>query len=159
HIPDLIAIGLGASSHAVRTRVLELLNVAGVAAAVIAARAVFTRLREPGLLWVFLAVLLSGRVLWYARPTSGAGLATGLLLCFVAAVGLPAHPALVGLAAAGATLTKETSYPFVVALGVLGLVLARRRTGTSIRPHLVAGAAGVSIAFAAASLFNVVRFG
>jgi len=159
HIPDLIAIGLGASSHAVRTRVLELLNVAGVVASVIVARVVFSRLRQPALFWVFLAVLLSGPVLWYARTTSGEVLASGLLLCFVAAAVLPAHPALVGLAAAGATLTKETSYPFVVALGVLGLVLARRRTGQSIQRHLIAGAVGIVVAFTVASLFNVVRFG
>lgn len=159
HVPDLIAIGLGASSHAVRTRVLELLNVAGVVAAVVAARVVFTRLRQPGLFWVFTAVLLSGPILWYARTTSGEVLASGLLVCFVAAVVLPAHPGLIAPAAFAATLTKETSYPFVAAVGVLGLVLARRRTGRPIRRELVAGAAGIAAAFVAASLFNVVRFG
>jgi hypothetical protein len=159
HIPDLIAIGLGASSHAVRTRVLELLNVGGVVASVVAARVVFSRLRQPALFWVFVAVLLSGPILWYARTTSGEVLASGLLVCFIAAVVLPAHPALIGLAAFAATLTKETSYPFVAAVGVLGLVLARRRTGRPIRRELVAGAAGIAVAFVTASLFNVVRFG
>ena len=159
HVPDLIAIGLGASSHAVRTRVLELLNVAGVVASVAAAGIVFKRLRQPVLFWVFVAVLLSGPILWYARTTSSEVLASGLLVCFVAAVVLPAHPALIGLAAFAASLTKETSYPFIAALGVLGLVLARRRTGRSIRTELVAGAAGIAVAIVAASLFNVVRFG
>jgi hypothetical protein len=159
HIPDLIAIGLGASSHAVRTRVLELLNVAGVVASVLAARVVFSRVRQPALFWVFVAVLLSGPVVWYARTTSGEVLAMGLLVCFAAAVVLPAHPAVVALAAAGATLTKETSYPFVVALGMLGLVLARRRTGRPIRGQIIGGASGIVTAFVAASLFNVVRFG
>lgn len=159
HIPDLIAIGLGASSHAVRTRVLELLNVAGVIASIVAARVVFARLRRPALFWAFVAVLLSGPVLWYARTTSGEVLASGLLVCFVAAVVLPAHPVLIAFAAFAATLTKETSYPFVAALGILGLVLARRRTGRPIRRELVGGAIGIAAAFVAASSFNVVRFG
>jgi hypothetical protein len=159
HVPDLIVIGLGASSHAVRTRVLELLNVAGVVASVVAARIVFTRLRQPALFWVFVAVLLSGPILWYARTTSGEVLAMGLLVCFVAAVVLPAHPAVIGITAFAASLTKETSYPFVAALGVLGLVLVRRRTGRPIRRELVAGASGIAVAIVAASLFNVVRFG
>jgi hypothetical protein len=43
----------------------------------------------------------------------------------------------VALAAFGAAITKETSYPFVVVFGVLALVLARRRTGRPIRPQLL----------------------
>jgi hypothetical protein len=159
HVPDLIAIGFGASSHAVRTRVLELLNVAGVVASVVVARVVFARVGRPALFWAFLFVLLSSPILWYARTTSGEVLAAGLLVCLAGAVVLPARPAVVGIAALGACLTKETSYPFVAALGILGLVLARRRTGRPIRNQLVAGAAGIGIAIVAASLFNIVRFG
>jgi hypothetical protein len=159
HIPDLIAIGLGASAHATRTRVLELLNVAAVVAALVVAWIVFARIGRRGLYWAFVFVLLSGPILWYTRTTSGEVLAAGLLVCFVGATLLPAHPALVGVAAACACITKETSYPFVAAVGVLGLVLARRRTGRPIRPQLIGGAVGIAVAFAAASLFNVVRFG
>ena len=159
HLPDLASIGLGASSHVVRTRVLELLNVAGVVASVIVARVVFARTRQPALFWVFLVVLLSSPILWYARTTSGEVLAAGLLVCLAGATVLPTHPAVVGIAALGACLTKETSYPFVAALGVLGLVLARRRTGRPIRRHLRWGAAGIAVAFVVASLFNILRFG
>src|SRR5205823_10765706 len=59
HVPDLIAIGLGASAHATRTRVLELLNVAGVVAALAVARTVFARSAAPALFWAFVFVLLS----------------------------------------------------------------------------------------------------
>jgi len=72
---------------------------------------------------------------------------------------LPGHPAVVGLAAFGASLTKETGYPFVVALGLVSLVLARRRTGVSIRRHIVAGGVGVALALAATSWLNLIRFG
>ena len=37
HVPDLISIGFGADGHAARTRVLELLSVAGVVASVVRA--------------------------------------------------------------------------------------------------------------------------
>jgi hypothetical protein len=43
HLPDLIAIGLGASAHATRTRVLEILNVVAVVAMVAVAWTVFAR--------------------------------------------------------------------------------------------------------------------
>jgi hypothetical protein len=98
-------------------------------------------------------------LLWYARTTAAEPLATGLLVCFVVATVLPAHPWVVGLAAVGAVWTKETSYPFIVALGVLSLVLAARRTGIRIRPHLIWGTVGLAIGILAASLFNVVRYG
>ena len=159
HVPDLIAIGLGGDGHAARARILELLSVAGVVASVVLAWVVLSRAGQRAWFWAFMIVLLSSPLLWYARTTAAEALATGLLVCFVAATLLPAHPVVVGLAAVGATWTKETSYPFIAALGVLGLVLAARRTGTRIRPHLVWGAAGLAVGILAASLFNVVRYG
>lgn len=159
HVPDLITIGLGAESHPVRTRVLELLNVAAIGASVALAWIVLSRVRQAAWFPVFLVVVLSSPVLWYARTTSGEALAAGLLVCLVAATVLRAPAPLVGLAALGAVLTKETSYLFVAVLGLLGLVLARRRTGAPIRSHVVWGAAGIAVGFAATSLFNVVRFG
>jgi hypothetical protein len=109
--------------------------------------------------WGFLFIVLSGPVLAYGQQAAGETLAMGLLVCLVAATLLQAHPALVGLAAAGACVTKETSYPFVAALGLLGLWLARKRTGRPIRGQVVAGVIGMAVAITAASLFNVVRFG
>jgi hypothetical protein len=159
HVPDLISIGLGGDSHPTRTRVLELLNVGAVGSSLLLARVVLARVGQAVWFWGFVLAVLSSPILWYARTTSGEVFATGLLVCLVAATVLPAHPALVGLAALGAAFTKETSYPFVAALGLLGLVLARRRTGRPIRAHVIWGAVGLAVAFAAASLFNVVRYG
>jgi hypothetical protein len=159
HVPDLISIGLGADGHAVRTRILELLSVAGVVASVLLAWLVLSRAGQRAWFWAFMLVVLSSPLLWYTRTTGGEALATGLLVCFVAATTLPAHPVVVGLAAVGAAWTKETSYPFIAVLGVVGLVLAARRTGIRIRPHLLWGVAGLAAGLAAASLFNVVRYG
>lgn len=159
HVPDMISIGLGADGHAARTRVLELLSVTAVVGAVVLAWVVLVRTGQRAWFWLFMLVVLSSPLVWYARTTAGEALATGLLVAFVAATVLPAHPALVALAAVGATWTKETSYPFVIALGVLGLVLARRRSGITIRPHLIWGAVGIVAGIVAASAFNVVRYG
>jgi hypothetical protein len=159
HVPDMISIGLGADGHAARTRVLELLSVTAVVGAVVLAWVVLVRTGQRAWFWLFMLVVLSSPLVWYARTTAGEALATGLLVAFVAATVLPAHPALVALAAVGATWTKETSYPFVIALGVLGLVLARRRSGITIKPHLIWGAVGIAAGIVAASAFNVVRYG
>jgi hypothetical protein len=159
HVPDLISIGLGADGHAARTRVLELLSVAGVVASVVLAWVVLSRAGQRAWFWAFMLVVLSSPLLWYGRTTAAEALATGLLVCFVGATLIPAHPVVVGFAAIGAAWTKETSYPFIAALGVLGLVLAARRTGIRIRPHLISGAAGLAVGILTASLFNVVRYG
>jgi hypothetical protein len=159
YIPDLITIGFGAESHPIRTRVLELLNVLGIGSAVVLAWIVLRRVRQTVWFPGFLLVVLSSPILWYARTTSGEVLATGLLVCLVAATVLRAPPPVIGLAALGAVLTKETSYVFVGVLGMLGLLLARRRTGAPIRTHAIWGAAGIAVGFAATSIFNVVRFG
>jgi hypothetical protein len=159
HAPDLLSIGLGADGHPARARILELLSVAGIVGAVVLARITCSRVGQPAWFWAFMLVVLSSPFLWYARTTAGEALATGLLVALVAATVIPAHPVLVALAALGACWTKETSYPFVAALGVLGLVLARRRTGMPIRRHVAWGTGGMLVGIVAASLFNVVRFG
>jgi hypothetical protein len=159
HIPDAITIGLGGDGHPARTRVLATLSVAGVVTTVGLGWLVLRRTGEARWFWGFLFIVLSSPILAYGNQTAGEMLAMGLLVCLVAATVLPAPPVVVGLAALGACLTKETSYPFVVVLGVLGLWLARRRTGKPIRWHLVCGAVGMAITITAASLFNIVRFG
>ncbi len=159
HIPDLAMIGLGIDGHPTRTRILTLLSVAGVLGSIVLGWLVLARTGRPAWFWGYLLVLLSGPTLAYARSTAGEMFAMGLLVSLVAATVLRAPPVVVALAAFGASVTKETSYPFVVALGLVGLVLARRRTGEPIKRHAVWGAAGVTVALVATSLFNVVRFG
>jgi hypothetical protein len=159
HVPDLISIKLGANGHPARTRILELLGVTAVVTAVGLAWMVLSRIRQGAWFWGFLFILLSSPLLWYTRTTAAEPLAAGLLVCFVAATVLPAPGPVIALATVGACWTKETSYPFVAALGVLGLVLANRRTGRPLRTGLLWGTLGMVVGFALASLFNIVRFG
>jgi hypothetical protein len=159
HVPDLISLGLGADGHPARTRILATLSVAGVVGSVTLARVVLSRVGQAPWFWGFLFVVLSGPILAYARTTAGEMLAMGLLVSLVAATVLRAPPAVVALAALVACWTKETAYPFVAALGLLGLVLARQRTGMPIRRHVAWGAGGMAVGIVTASLFNIVRFG
>jgi hypothetical protein len=159
YVPDLVATSLGATTHPTRVRVLVVLGVAAIVASVILAAVVLTRVRQDGWFWGFALVVLSGPILAYANTSWGEMLASGLLVCFVAAALLQPHPAIVAVAALAACLTKETAYPFVAALGLLGLVLARRRTGRPIRQHIAWGAVGMVCGVVVSSLFNVLRFG
>jgi hypothetical protein len=158
YLPDLITRSLGATHHS-RYAVLALLSTVAVVVAVGVATRVLARLGLRAWAWAFLAVVLSGPVLVYANTTWGEMLAAALLVFLAAAALVQAPPLALAAAAFAACLTKETSYPFVAAIGLVGLVLARRTTGRPIRPQVVAGAAGMALAFACASAFNILRFG
>jgi hypothetical protein len=159
HVPDLISIKVGANGHAARERILELLNVAAVVGAIVLAWITLSRIGQRAWFWGFLFIVLTSPLVWYTRTTAAEPLATGYLVALIAATALRAPGPVVALAAIGACWTKETAYPFVAALGVLGLVLAQRRTGKTIWAHLLWGAAGMTVAITLASLFNEVRFG
>ena len=159
HIPDLVAVGLGATAHHSRELVFVFLSIAGIVGAVAVARVTLLRTGEPAWFWGFLFVVLSGPLIVYGRTTAGEALATGLLVCVVAATAIPGSPHVVALAVLAASLTKETSYPFIGALAVLGLLAARSRTGGSIRRHLIWGTGGLFAGVVLATLFNIVRFG
>ncbi len=159
YAPDLVADAGLELSQAGRRRALSLLSGVGVVVAVAAAWLVLRRLGLPEWRWGLLLVVASGPALAYGSSTWGEMLAAGLVTLLVAAAVVPARPGLLGLAAFGAGLTKETGYPFVVALVLVGLLLARERTGASIRRHLVLGLAGTAMAFVLGSGLNVLRFG
>ena len=159
HVPDLISWELGAHVHATRTRILELLSVLAVTGSIALAWITLSRVGQRRWFWGFVFVVLSSPLLWYARTTAAEALATGWLVCLVAATVLQAPGPVIALAAIGACWTKETSYPFVALLGVLGLMLAQRRTGRPIRADLLWGTAGMVIGITLASLFNEVRYG
>lgn len=159
YIPDLAADGAAKLSDGGRIRVLATLSGAGFAVAVAAGWTALRRIGCPEWRWLFLVVGVGGPALAYGSTTWGEMLATGLVTLLVAAALVPAPPIAVGAAAFGACLTKETGYPFVVALGVVALLVARRRGSPSIRPHVVAMAGGATLALALNSAFNVLRFG
>ncbi len=159
YVPDLLADAVLELSEARRVRVLATLSTFGIVAAIASGWIVLRRVALPEWRWGFLLVAASGPLLAYGNTTWGEMLATGLLTIFVAAALLPAHPLLVGVTAFGAGLTKETGYPFVVALGLVSLLLVRSRTGQPLRRHLLLGMTGIALAFAATSAFNLLRYG
>ncbi len=159
YVPDLVSTSLGVTTHPDRVRILALLGLGVLMISMLLAWVALSRAGHAGWFWGFLLVALSGPMLAYANTSWGELLASGLLVCFVAVTLVQAPPAVIALAAFAAGLTKETVYPFVAVLGLLGLVLARRRTGRPIRRHVAWGASGLVLAIVLASLFNVLRYG
>lgn len=158
YLPDLAAYGAGAS-RTDRAQLLALLSGFAVGVIVAVFWLVLRRIGPFAWRWALLVCVVAGPVLAYGSSTWGEMLASALLALLVAATILPAHPVLVGLATLGAALTKETAYPFVVAVGLTGLLLARQRSGSGVRRHAAWGGAGLAVGLVAASLFNVIRFG
>jgi hypothetical protein len=159
HIPDIVVVEVGANGHHTREIVLVVLGVAAIVGALVLTRVVLRRFEQTAWFWGFVAVFLTSPLIAYVGSTAGEALSAGLLVCLVGAALLPAPPVLLALAALAACVTKETSYPFVIALVLLGLLLMKRRTGRGIGRHAAWAAAGVGGAIVLASLFNVVRFG
>jgi hypothetical protein len=158
HVPDM-AGHLADISVDGRTRLLAALSAAGIAVAVAAAWIALRRIGLPEWRWGFLLVAVTGPTLAYGNTTWGEMLATGLVTLLVAAALVPARPGLVGLAAFGAGLTKETGYAFVAALGLLALLLARRRTSRPVRRRVLVGGAGLALAIAVGAGLNLIRYG
>jgi hypothetical protein len=158
YIPDFVARSVGAT-HDTRYTVLAVLSLLGVAASAAVAWLTLAHVGLRAWIWGFLILVLSGPILVYANTTWGEMLATGLLTALVATALLRAPTLVIAAAGFGASLAKETSYPFVAALGTIGLVLAARRLRKPIRAHLIALVVGIVLAAVCASLFNVVRFG
>src|SRR5262249_16066972 len=75
HSPDMITIGLGGDGHPARTRVLASLSVAGVVGSVALGGAVLRRCGRAEWFWAFMAIVLTGPILAYARETFGEMLA------------------------------------------------------------------------------------
>jgi hypothetical protein len=158
YVPDYLARWVGAT-HDTRYTFLALLSTVAVFAVLALAWFVLSRTGVSAWFWAFVLAVLTGPLIVYANTTWGELLAAGLLVCLVAAVVLRAPSPVVAGAVFAACLTKETSYPFVAAIAALGLALTWRRTGASIRAHLVWAGVGLLSAVIVASLFNRVRFG
>jgi hypothetical protein len=107
----------------------------------------------------FLVVLLTGPFLYYGNATWGESLAACLIVCFTAAALLRLPPLVLGAVTFVAALTKETAFPFLLAIGLVALWVARERKGAPIRVHVAAMAVGMAVATGVAALFNVFRYG
>jgi len=158
YAPDVAMKGLKLSP-ADRMTGQSVVSMAAFFAMLAVAWATISRL-GPSAGWpAFLLVLLTGPFLYYGNATWGEMLAASILVCFTASVLLRLPPALIALAAFTAALTRETAFPLLFALGVLGLWVARERTKEPVRMHLAAMAIGMGLATGASALFNVFRYG
>jgi len=158
YAPDVVFKGLR-FSPAERMTGLSVLSIAAFFAMLAVAWSTTSKLGPPGGWSIFLIVLLTSPFLYYGNATWGEMVAALLVVCFTASALLRLSPPLIAAAAFLATLTKETAFPFLVAIGLLSLWLAWHRTGSSIRPHILGMVVGISSAIGISALFNIFRFG
>jgi hypothetical protein len=117
--------------------------------------------RRSGAPWLAPLAILAGLVsplLWYGAAGFAEAVAASLTLLFVVAVALGWNPWLAGGALWAAALSKETALPFLVALGVIALLL-RPRDDPRRRPLAIALGAGAAAAALTIGLVNLSRYG
>jgi hypothetical protein len=158
YVPD-VALKALRFSPAERMTGLSIVSIAAFFAMLAVAWRTTSKLGPPGSWPIFLIVVLTSPFLYYGGTTYGEMVAASLVVCFTASALLCLRPLLITAAAFLATLTKETAFPFLVAIGLLSLWLAWQRTGRSIWPHILGMAIGISAALGVSALFNIFRFG
>jgi hypothetical protein len=158
YAPDVVFKGLG-FSPAERMTGLSVLSIAAFFAMLAIAWGTISQLGPPGGWPMFLIVLLTGPFLYYGNATWGEMVAASLVVCFTASALLRLRPPLIAATAFLAALTKETAFPFLVAIGLISLWFAWHRTRRSVRPHAFGMAIGIGSALGVSALFNVFRFG
>lgn len=114
------------------------------------------RSRAPQLAPLAALAGLVSPLLWYGAAGFAEALAGLLTLLFVLACALGWSPWLVGAAALGAVISKETALPFVVVLGIIAILLGPRE---SRRAGAIALAAGAACGLAVIVLVNLSRYG
>lgn len=156
YIPSLAVKRLGGA----RNNALDLLvvlSVAGVLGTLAMLWRAGTRTRLPGAAELALLAGLAGPLAWYAQSTFGEGIATFLTTLFVGAVLWRWHPLVVLTALVGAGISKETSLPFLLALGLLASRVGE--PGARVAANRKAMLAGAVLVVALLVGFNMYRYG
>lgn len=120
---------------------------------------VCSRLNYSGFKPIFLLLIITGPVLFYANTPFGEMLATFLLMLFVTALVLKKHWLLLLFTAFLASLTKETAAPLIFLLGVVLLFAYRSKKTNDARTQFLGLFLGTAFGLLASILFNVFRFG
>jgi hypothetical protein len=102
--------------------------------------------------------LAAGPLIWYARATFGEMLATFLMLLFIEAVLSQRRPLTLAVTLWLAGITKETTIPFLLVLGLVALFGPARARIRAVRYELIALAAGAVLVLATNAGFNLFRF-
>jgi hypothetical protein len=158
HLPAAVLVVAGLSDGHVYEG-LVLLNLV-----VLAAVSVFAwwqlRRRSPVIAVIFLAVVLSGTILWYGHASFSELLAAALTLAMVVGLLDGAATPWIVLPLVGAAIAKDTSLPFVLILG-LGTAFAAGRPQASWYQRLRLGplALGGLLGAALVAGWNYLSFG
>ncbi len=132
---------------------------------------VATLLLGAGFLWwrgrrgaavFFLLAVISSFAIWHFNATYGESAGGLLIAAFVVAALWRRSAVLIGLLAVAAAVTKETTAPFLLAVGVVPLLRETGPWGARLKndaKHLAAMFVGAGLGVAANTAFNQYRFG
>ena len=138
---------------------LSALNVAAFLAMLVVLYVVSTRTGNRAWGPALVLLMTAGPLLFYANSTFGEMLAAFLIVLYIATILLKSHWALVATTAWMAGITKETAVPYLLAIGLIGLLGRRTHDHRTIRPQLAGMVLGAILAVGTNALFNVFRFG
>jgi hypothetical protein len=160
HIPALLAMGFGVTDTEKVFHVLGLTSLVSFALLLFWGwRSLFRTSERLALL--YLAVILSGPLIWYGHSTLGEMLASAVTLGLVVACHENTSRSKILLLSLLAAIAKDTGFPFTFLLGLMACARVQAVNGTSplIFPKWRALLLGTLCGVAVTASFNYLRFG
>lgn len=118
-----------------------------------------SRTGRPWTAPLFVLLLLTSPLLYYAWLTFGESLAAALILLAVVGALRRWPPGVIVLVTFGACITKKTAFPFVAVLMALALYATPIARRDLRRGHWIGVAAGIALGVAACAALNWLRYG
>jgi hypothetical protein len=158
YIPALI-IGNFAPSKQAILQGLALMSSMAFFSSLILIYTTLKKVTKPCLALTAVLIMISSPFLWYAKSTFNEMVATFVTLAFTASVILQSSGWIVAIFSLLTGITKETAFPFVIAIGLVALFPRVLRTPGQCKPQIIGVAIGSLLSVIVNAGFNYFRYG